>query len=290
MNDVRRPPDAVTQQVADYYRDTTADSYLTWGGESLALHLGLSDDDAPITERPTLDRALLRMNAWLADRAGIGDGARVLDAGCGVGGSSIWLARERGARVTGVTLDPGQAAMARENAVARGAAGARFEVADFAQTGFPRASFDVVWNMESLCHARDPRAYLAHVAELLRPGGRFVCVEVFRADRDAHDEVDAMCEGWVLPALMTLDEAAAMLRDLGFASVETEDLTARVLPSATVMGSVSFEEILRHELSVMQGAAPRPALVRHYRASLAAASALGLGSVRYAYLGATRPA
>ena len=55
MNDARRAPDTVTQEVADYYRDTTAESYLTWGGESLALHLGLSDDDAPITERPALD-------------------------------------------------------------------------------------------------------------------------------------------------------------------------------------------------------------------------------------------
>ena len=43
------------------------------------------------------------MNRVLADRAGIRPGQRVLDAGCGVGGSSLWLAEQRGAAVVGIT-------------------------------------------------------------------------------------------------------------------------------------------------------------------------------------------
>lgn len=279
---------AWTRKVADYYRTTTEESYLLWAGEALALHLGLSDDDAPIAERGALDAALLAMNAWLADRAGVAPGARVLDAGCGVGGSSIWLARERGADVTGVTLDAGQVALARRFAAERGVARTRFEARDFAATGFDASSFDVVWNLESLCHAPDPAAYLAHVARILRPGGRFACVDFFRSDRGRHLDVDAMCEGWVLPNLQTLDEVAAMLRGGDFDAVETEVLTARVMPSATVMGQIGLQECLRHELAAARGEHGGAAMAAHFRASLAAASGLGHGTITYAYVGARR--
>ena len=277
-------------RVASYYRTTTEESYLKWAGEALALHLGLSDDDAPITDRAVLDEALLKMNAWLADRAGVTAATRVLDAGCGVGGSSIWLSRERGAEVTGVTLDAGQVALARRFAAARGAARARFEVRDFAATGFAPSSFDVVWNLESLCHAPDPAAYLRHVAQLLRPGGRFVCVDFFRADRGRHLDVEAMCEGWVLPNLQTVDEVATMLRESGFECVETEPLNARALPSATVMGQIGLQECVRHEIAAARGDHSGAAMAAHFRASLAAASGMGHGTIAYAFVGATRSA
>lgn len=280
--------EAWKRKVASYYRTTTEESYLKWAGDALALHLGLSDDDAPITDRAVLDEALLKMNAWLADRAEIASGARVLDAGCGVGGSSIWLSRERGADVTGITLDAGQVTLARGFAEARGASTARFEVRDFAATGFAPASFDVVWNLESLCHAPDPAGYLRHVAQLLRPGGRFACIDFFRSDRGCHLDVDAMCEGWVLPNLQTVDEVAAVLRDEGVVDVETEALTARALPSATVMGQIGLQECLRHEIAAAQGDRSGAATAAHYRASLAAASGMGLGTIAYAYVGARR--
>ncbi len=280
--------EAWKRKVASYYRTTTEESYLKWAGDALALHLGLSDDDAPITERAALDAALLKMNAWLADRARIEPGARVLDAGCGVGGSSIWLSRERGADVTGVTLDPGQVALARGFAAERGAERVRFEALDFAATGYAPRSFDVVWNLESLCHAPDPAAYLAHVATLLRPGGRFACVDFFRSDRGRHVDVEAMCEGWVLPDLQTFDEVAALLRGGDFEAVEVEVLTARALPSATVMGQIGLQECLRHEIAVARGVEGHAAMASHFRASLAAASGLGHGTITYAYVGATR--
>jgi len=70
----------------------------------------------------------------------------VLDAGCGVGGSAIWLAREKGAHVTGITITPHQVDAANKNAQRHKVADkVRFERRDFTATGYPDASFDVVW-------------------------------------------------------------------------------------------------------------------------------------------------
>ncbi len=40
----------------------------------------------------------------MAEKAGVSSGDRVLDAGCGVGGSVIWLAKNYGCKATGITL------------------------------------------------------------------------------------------------------------------------------------------------------------------------------------------
>ena len=94
----------IKKRVIDYFAATTEASYLkNWSGESLGFHFGIADES---TE--SLVQSFVNTNAFLAERAGITSGTRVLDAGCGVGGSTIWLAGELGARATGITLVPRQ--------------------------------------------------------------------------------------------------------------------------------------------------------------------------------------
>src|SRR5215213_3712833 len=124
-----------------YYDKTWLDYRILWlNRRTLSVHFGYTD----ATTRGHAD-ALLNMNRVLADRAGIHPGMRVLDAGCGVGGSSIWLAQSRGASVIGITPVASQVARARRFAAARRLGDqVRFEQADYTDTPFPDASFDVV--------------------------------------------------------------------------------------------------------------------------------------------------
>src|SRR5262249_5518290 len=86
-------PDWHKERVLEYFVETTRSSYLAnWAKESLGFHFGLADE-----KTPSLQAALMETNRYLADRAGIKRGARVLDAGCGVGGSALFLAEEHGA-------------------------------------------------------------------------------------------------------------------------------------------------------------------------------------------------
>src|SRR5829696_937281 len=87
-----------------YFEDTKVDYRLWWAtSTALAKHFGFYDE-----QTTTHAEALLNMNRELAGRAKLHSSDRVLDAGCGVGGSAIWLAREFGVRVVGVNLVPGE--------------------------------------------------------------------------------------------------------------------------------------------------------------------------------------
>src|SRR5262245_66546563 len=74
--------------------------YRTFWGEH--IHHGYWEADEPP------ETAQVQLVARLAERAGVPQGARVLDVGCGFGGSSLWLARHRGCHVTGITISPVQ--------------------------------------------------------------------------------------------------------------------------------------------------------------------------------------
>jgi SAM-dependent methyltransferase len=98
-------------------------------------------------------------------------GKDVLDAGCGSGEYSCWLA-SRGARVVGIDLADGTLREAREYAQKAGLSGARFEKRSVLQTGFPDASFDLVYCTGVLHHTPDPFGGLTELYRVLRPGGK----------------------------------------------------------------------------------------------------------------------
>ncbi len=218
--------------VLHYYAHTGRDYARLWSGaEGRAIHFGYWDDGVRDHEA-----SLVRMNEVMADRAGVRPGDVVLDAGCGVGGTSTWLAARRGARVRGITLVEQQVEQARELAAARGvAAGCAFEVADYVATGLPSGSFDVVWSQESVSHAPDRALFVAEALRLLRPGGVLVQEEIYAGVGGvppAHREkVDRVCAAWVIPQLPTVAEYTDVLVSAGFGEVAWHDLAPFLRPS-----------------------------------------------------------
>jgi len=279
-------PDWLKSQICEYYQNTTEQSYLAhWSGTALSLHLGLADENTP-----SLDAAMNNANAFLADKARIRAGTRVLDAGCGVGGSALWLARERGARVTGVTLEARQVELATRFAQEQGLSDqVTYLCMDYAATSFPEGSFDAVWNLESLSHAFDVDSYLAHARWLLAPGGRFVCMDPFRGDSGDPAAREAMCEGMVLPNLRSVGEVCAALEKLGFEQIEAMDLRREVTrPAAAARAAAQNGQLqARLERELLGTPDGRAA---HRKAAIGTADGIDSGSVVYAYIGATRPA
>ncbi|MBI5029067.1 MAG: methyltransferase domain-containing protein, partial [Chloroflexi bacterium] len=144
------PTDAT--QIRAYYEQSWSAFRKFWSNpQNLALHFGYWDEH-------THDHAesLLNMNQQLATRARVKAGDRILDTGCGVGGTVFWLTTHYPVQVFGINLVAAQLDWAQTFARARGLENrVIFLQQDFLHTSFASNSFDVVWAQESACHARD---------------------------------------------------------------------------------------------------------------------------------------
>lgn len=216
--------------IVAYYNHTWLDYRLAWmrpDNRHLGMHFGYYDEN---TRSHT--QAVLRMNLEMAKLGNFSPGERVLDAGCGVGGSSLWLAQNYGVEVVGITIPPVQVAKARRFAEKKGLSDLlSFERMNFTETTFPDESFDAVWAQESVCHVplEDKQAFLREAYRLLKPGGRLVVEDWFRLGRSYSDEDEQLMRrwlsGWAIVELATGDEFAEWIEAAGLRLVSREDIT-----------------------------------------------------------------
>jgi len=233
------PPNEYHQRIIDYYRETEHAYRDSWDlDKSLAIHYGYWDQSVR-----NFPQSLIRMNALMAESAGIGSGDRVLDAGCGVGGSSIFLARTTGALVTGISLSERQVMQARAFAVEKGVeAQTEFRVMDYAATDFPAESFDVVWGCESICYADDKTAFIREAYRLLKPGGRLVVADGFVSRFENNDllPVRRWLDGWQVNYLETPGRFRESMEESGFSDIHYRDISREVYRSARRLYRIYF--------------------------------------------------
>ncbi|HZY89861.1 MAG TPA: methyltransferase domain-containing protein [Gemmataceae bacterium] len=201
-------------QLSFFYR-------LFWGDH---IHHGYWEDDEPPAA------AQENLIARLAERAAIPRGGRVLDVGCGLGGSSLWLARRLGCSVLGITISPAQCAMASTRAREEGLAErVSFAVADANRLELPAGSFDAVWVIECSEHLTDKAAFLRSCARLLRSGGRLALCAWLANEGGGHASlVREVCRAMLCPSLASLGDYVRWAEAAGFADVRAEDVTRRV--------------------------------------------------------------
>ncbi|HWB00042.1 MAG TPA: class I SAM-dependent methyltransferase [Pirellulales bacterium] len=218
-------PQVRKSQIRQHYDWATPFYRLLWGEH---IHHGLwTGQESPVV-------AQRQLVTELAELARITPGSLVLDVGCGMGGSSMHLAREFGCAVTGVTLSPVQRWWANTWARARGL-GRQLTVMcdDVEQTDFSDASFDVVWSIECTEHLYDKASFFARAARWLRPGGK-LAICAWLAGGDSLDvgrtaQVERVCEAFLCPSLGSAADYERWMSDAGLRAVARKDWTNRVM-------------------------------------------------------------
>ncbi len=102
-------------------------------------------------------------------------GSRILDVGCGIGGSSRILARDYGFDVIGISISEAQ--IKRSNQLTPEDDTCRFQVMDAMDLKFEKGSFDGVWSVEAAPHMPDKQLYADEMLRVLRPGGVLVVAD-----------------------------------------------------------------------------------------------------------------
>ena len=198
---------------------------LLWG---VHIHHGLWN------ENESSRQAQRQLVEHLLSESGIPRGASVIDVGCGMGGSSIHLARHHDCQVTGITLSGMQRRWAGTTATLKGV-GARtqFLRQDAETADFADESFDHLWSVECTEHLFDKEAFFQRAARWLRPGGG-VALCIWLAGDEPHSEDDikqvkAVCDAFLCPSLGTSEDYATWLRGAGLEVAAICDLTPRIM-------------------------------------------------------------
>ena len=220
-------------KIIQYYRECNNAYRDAWSlDKNMQLNLGLWKDGCK-----SLSQALNHLNREVAEKAEISKNHHVLDAGCGVGGTAIFLGQNYGCKVKGITLSPEQAKRANENAKKfKLQDQCSFEVMDFMNTGYPDEQFDIILGIESICYAEPKIDFLREAKRLLKPGGRLVLAENLQAKADLNQQeykilYEDAFHGCQVQSLDTAEQYQSNLSKVGFQSIQCLDYTEFIRPS-----------------------------------------------------------
>jgi tocopherol O-methyltransferase len=212
--------------VTRYYDECYLYYKIFWHShKNLCLHYGFHDNGQKH------DKALVRMIEVLTDKVKVTSKDRVLDAGCGVGGSSVWLAQNIGCQVTGIDINSNFISIAQREAKKRNLDSlVCFQEMNFCQTSFRENIFDIVWAVESSCHAEDRQVFLMEMSRILRPGGHIVIADGYKTRESSELSKDLV--GWAVTDIPTVAEFTDYLTKAGFHHVVCENISDKVVPSS----------------------------------------------------------
>jgi len=172
-------------------------------------------------------------NQYLAARAGILPGMRVLDAGCGVCGPAVDIASSiAGVSIAAITLSRAQARTAKELVGCTGILSPiHVYVADYHELPFKNAIFDLVFFFESSGYCYDSSKLYLEIQRVLRAGGILYIKDVFKVERQLSGKEEGELiefDKTFATKTASMSETVNAISTAGLQILERRDLTEAV--------------------------------------------------------------
>ncbi len=241
-------PLALNQRIRKFYDQSTPLWLQVWGEH---MHHGFYGEDG--REKKEDRQAQLDLMKTLLRWGDIDRAEKVLDAGCGVGGSARYLASRLGSQVYGVTLSPIQAERARVyNQEAGLLDRVEIETRDMLTLSPDDGPFDLIWSLESAEHVADKPGLFRVFHEAARPGGRLLmatwCRRETPPELSAGDRrmLDRIQKWYHLPPLCSPGQLEQAARGAGFREIELADWSRAVAPfwGAVIRSALDWRSLI----------------------------------------------
>jgi len=184
-----------------------------------------------ITGKESIKKATENLIRFLVKKSEIKRNSSVFDIGCGVGGTSIWLAKNYKCKVTGMTISPIQVKIAKQlSNKANLKPKPTFFVADANKLDF-KEKYDVLWCVEMISHLKNRKDFFTKCSRLLEKGGKLVITDWFKnpnlSNKNIREIIHPIEKG-MLVSLWTSQEYRNILEESGLKLKYYEDISENV--------------------------------------------------------------
>jgi len=194
---------------------------------------------------------------------------RVVDVGCGIGGSSRHISRKFGSTVKAITLSPYQTSRGNELNAEQGLSKkVNLQVADALEMPFEDNSFDLAWSLESGEHMPDKEKFVNELFRVVEPGGRIVVVTWVHRDLEEGEEsltrkekriLSMINRAYYLPPWCSTNDYVKLFEKNGAENIKIEDWSYIIAPfwKAVIKSSLNVKSVwglLKSGFSTQRGA------------------------------------
>lgn len=213
---VLKDPAKIIRKIGHFWNDISDAWLLVWGEH---IHHGYYDEASSINTTPEINKDISpqeKLIQKIIDVVSISPNLNILDVGCGMAGSAIYLAENLDSHVIGVTLSSKQQKIANTKIKNKGIQTVEIRIDDAHNLkSIADGSCDIVWSLESCEQFYDKEMFIKSAYRVLKPGGKLMiatwCAEHDVLEGNPAKEYLKLCQQFDLPYMPSIQHYTKML-------------------------------------------------------------------------------